>query len=234
MPKIKHLKRGAGWLTKTLDAAQEAAIVDVGKVRERIRTTRTLGEQPLWSGYQKVEKYPFPTTGNRTLDQVRTSYGLGQTYAWLTAQRRADIVVEFGTAFGVSGMFWLTGMEIAATGRLMTYEPNEIWANIAEQNLAAISDRFILTRGIFEELAAETLELNSIDIAFIDAIHTSEFVFSQYELLLPFMKNDGIILFDDIDFSPDMKACWKDICRRSELESSAELGRRVGIVELGA
>lgn len=230
--RITPIKSGAGWLDATLPGSFDPAQVDVSAVRVRAEQTKRLGERPLWEGYQDVKDYPRSTTGSRTSEQVQTHEDMGALYAWLVSKRKPEIVVEFGTAFGISGMFWLTGLELAGSGKLMTYEPNNIWADIAEKNLAAISKRFTLTRGIFEDCAANTLVEKSVDMAFIDAIHTSQFVYAQYEKLKPYFKRDALVLFDDIGFSPDMNQCWKDLAVRPEVASSYELGSRVGIVEL--
>ena len=154
---------------------------------------------------------------------------MGRFYSWLVKQRQSEAVVEFGTAFGVSGMYWLAGME---GGHLYTFEPNRDWATLAEKNLAAISPNFTLTMDAFEEAGPKTVKPSSVDIAFIDAIHTSEFVDRQYAVLKPLMKPGGLILFDDVNFSDDMAACWKKISEEPYLVASAKVGVRVGIIEL--
>ena len=101
---------------------------------------------------------------------------MGRFFSWLVTNRRPSVIVEFGTAFGVSGMYWLFGLESNGGGTLLTFEPNDVWARIAEANLVAIGRRFELTVGTFEENIDRNLSPGErIDIAFIDAIHTSEF-----------------------------------------------------------
>jgi len=229
---VTPVKTGDGWLATTLPRSFNPAAVDVSPVRARAELTQRLGGRPLWKGYQDLEDYPYATSGDRTSEQVRTAEGIGAFYAWLAGKRRPEVIVEFGTAFGVSGMFWLTGLQIANGGVLMTYEPNEAWADIAEGNLRSISDRFALTKGTFEENAAATLAERSVDIALIDAIHTSDFVYAQYAKLGPYLKRDALVFFDDIDFSPNMRECWQDIAHRPEVAASVELGTRVGLIEL--
>jgi predicted O-methyltransferase YrrM len=38
---------------------------------------------------------------------------MGRFFAWLATARGAEIVVEVGTAFGISGMYWAAGLEQA-------------------------------------------------------------------------------------------------------------------------
>lgn len=228
---FKPIKQAPGWL----DTHQVADLsyIDTQPVQRRREVTRDLGARPLWKGYKDVADYPRATTGNRSSEEVGTWTQDGRLYAWMAWARKSDIVVEFGSAFGVSGMYWLTGLEAANHGHLFSFEPNTEWAQIAEDNFNAISTgRHTLQRGIFEELGPKTLKPGTVDIAFIDAIHTSEFVNAQFDILRPLMRAGGLILFDDISFSKDMKQCWAQMAKRADIKASGQIGRRVGIVEL--
>jgi len=202
------------------------------RIEARAAATQNLGEQPLWSKYAAVGDPGAPRrSGSRTSDDVRTSREMGRFFSWLVTDRRPSVVVEFGSAFGVSGMYWLSGLESNGEGRLLTFEPNETWAAIARGNLAAIGTRFDLTVGTFEDKVDGTLSPGErIDIAFIDAIHTSEFVGPQFELVTARLSPGGLVLLDDIDFSPDMRSCWEKIRADRRLAASVEVDR-VGIVE---
>lgn len=171
--------------------------------------TQALWPQPLWQGYTEVENYPWPVEkgSTHTSEQVRTATMIGNFFTWLVVKRQPKVVLEFGTAFGVSGMFWLAGLESNDQGLLLTFEPNEIWAKIAENNLSMISKRYQLTKGTFEDNVDLVLQSSAIDLAFIDAIHTSDFVFKQFELVANCCSPGCLILLDDIDFSPDMREC---------------------------
>lgn len=203
-------------------------------IEDRAARTERLGPQPLWDGYGQVAGYLKSTFDRtRTSGQVRSSAMAGRLFAWLARQRAATTIVEFGTAFGISGMYWSAGLEHSPQGRLLTFEPNATWAEIARTNLSSVSDRFTLTVGTFEQSVDSVLLPDQrIDIAFVDAIHTSAFVFRQFEVLLPRMAPKALILFDDIDFSADMAACWDRLSRHPGVLASATFGRRLGIVEL--
>lgn len=201
------------------------------RIEERAEVTQRLGERPLWSRYPPADAgRQGPAT--RCSDQVRTSPRMGRFFTWLVAARRPMTITEFGAAFGVSGMYWLSGLEMNSEGWLHTFEPNEDWASIAEANLRVVGSRFTLTRGTFEDNIALVLPRGQhIDIAFIDAIHTSAFVEPQFNLVAERLAPGGLVLLDDIDFSVDMQACWRRIREDGRLAASAEVGR-VGIVEL--
>jgi predicted O-methyltransferase YrrM len=235
---IDWVKRDAGsWLMQRLDVggftppeSQFAASIEA-----LAADANRLGPRPLWHGYATAdgERYSDQPPPFRSADQVRTGRQMGNLFTFLVRQRRPKIVVEFGTAFGVSGMYWLAGLELNNHGELLTFEPNMDWAGIARNNLKAIGERFRLMSGTFEDQIDRELHTHDrIDIAFIDAIHTCAFVRPQFELVTARLASNGLVLFDDIDFSSDMKACWERIARGDGVLASATVANRVGIVEM--
>lgn len=197
-------------------------------------TTHELGPQTLWEGYKAVENYKFEVRdATRLPNQVRIDRELGQLMSHIVVTRKPRVVVEFGAAFGVSGMYWLAGLERIRSGVLLTFEPNTSWAAVARSNMAQISQRFDLTVGTFEaNIAGKLADGASIDIAFIDAIHTSEFVFRQFELIVEHAASGAVILIDDIAFSPDMASCWTQLAHDPRARASAVVAHRLGIIEL--
>jgi predicted O-methyltransferase YrrM len=195
------------------------------KIETQAEWTQSLGSKSLWTGYGDEGAV-------RDSDAVRTAPAIGTLYSWLVMRRRPNVVVEFGGAFGISGMYWLAGLEKTANGRLYSYEPNSAWADIALQNLSAIGTRFTLTNGTFEENVDRTLMKQKVDIALIDAIHTSEFVDPQYVILAERMARPGLVLFDDIDFSDDMRECWQRLATSDQVRASLEVRSHLGIIEL--
>jgi predicted O-methyltransferase YrrM len=194
-----------------------------------------LGPQPLWKGYVGLKNYPAAIGENamRRASQVCTNSQKGLFFAWLAEHKKPATILEFGSAFGASGMYWLAGIEAHQHGRLLTFEPNGIWAEIAAKNLAAISERFVLTNAIFEDHVARLKsEGVVVDIAFIDAIHTSEFVNRQLELVLSLAAPGAIILIDDVNFSDDMRDCWRSIAADARFVAAYLLGGQIGMVEL--
>jgi len=200
-----------------------------GKIEILARQTNDRGSQPLWSGYGS-NNIAGP---ERTPNQVRTPALLGSLYTQLVQRRKPSAIVEFGTAFGVSGMYFLAGINSNDHGHLFSFEPNEVWGNIAARNLSQIDRRFTLTLGIFEENIDLVLPSGiTVDLAFIDAIHTSEFVLPQLDLVVARCSPGAIIILDDINFSEDMQRCWQTVAADARFISSAAVAFRVGFLEL--
>lgn len=209
-------------------AVRSPAPTSSALIESLAEATNRLGQQPLWDGYEGHN------TGGatRTPDVVRTAATMGALYTSLVQALRPHVVVEFGTAFGVSGMYFLAGLEANQHGRLLTFEPNEVWRRAALGNLARIGDRFESVLGTFEEHIDTVLPQDQrIDLAFIDAIHTPAFVLPQLELVFERSAEGAVIIIDDINFSGEMRACWQRIAEDRRFASSAALGERVGILE---
>ncbi len=227
--RLKWIKRYPGtWLCENLGSRKQSVPQYnsfTNKIKELAASANNIGPLPAWEGYQQAELIG-------TSDLASISSTMGHFFSWLCQKKKPSVIVEFGTAFGVSGMYWLAGLELNKNGRLLTFDPNEQWAKIAKANLESISNRFDLTVGTFEENIDSVLNNRKIDIAFIDAIHTSEFVLPQLELVIERLSARAIVVFDDIDYSEDMKNCWNTIANSDRIAASLEVSCRVGIIEL--
>lgn len=221
-------RESSSWLARNLplENYKPARSPHARRIEDRTAATQKLGSKQLWHGYGQPGAV-------RTVNEVRTSANIGNLFTWLVMQRKPEIVVEFGTAFGTSGMYWLSGLEAAGSGRLLTFEPNHDWAMVARDNLSAIGSRFELTEGAFEDYVHAVVgDAPCIDIGFIDAIHTSAFVLPQFELVLQRLRPGGLVLFDDIDFTEDMAECWRRLAHDPRVLAAVAVAGHVGIVEM--
>lgn len=199
-------ERRAGWLGANLPQGKFAAKTFS---LERTIERRASGTQRL--GEFSVHEIYGEDDGKRDPDLVRATRGLGRFYNWLVVSRKPEVVVEFGSAFGHSGMCWLAGLEENGAGELFTFEINPVWQKIAARNLAAIGSRFRSFAGSFEDNVDEAIQDRKIDIALIDAVHTSAWVLPQFEIVVRRMKPGGIVIVDDVDLTDDMRSVWKTI-----------------------
>jgi predicted O-methyltransferase YrrM len=241
LPLAWHRREPDSWLRQNLPE-HSLAVPPLARMRdiERIAASiNTLGPQPLWEGYRATYQHkpdvPWAQAAlSRTPDQVRSQAEIGCLFAWMAATRRPQLIVEFGTAFGISAMYWSAGLDQAGAGRLLTFEPNEVWQAIAAARLGEFSKRAIPVLGTFEDKIADYLKHGeTIDMAFVDAIHTSDFVTPQVELLITRLAPGGLIILDDISFSDDMRQCWQRWANDRRVTASVAVADRVGILEFG-
>jgi hypothetical protein len=91
-----------------------------------------------------------------------------------------------------------------------------------------------LTRGTFEDHVSNVVP-GHIDLAFVDGIHTYEFVMAQFDTLRPRMAPGGVMAFDDIDFKragSRMRDAWENIAADPCVISAVEINGRVGLAEM--
>jgi predicted O-methyltransferase YrrM len=237
---VGWVKRDAGsWLSANLagprfrpPAPPQAALI------ERIAAeTEALGQKPLWEGYATAyaRDAAMPWAGKamaRSSEEVRSQPRMGRVFAWLAATRRPGVIVEVGTAFGISGMYWVDGLAQAGGGALLTFDPNETWHAIAARNIARIGPHATAVPRTVEEALTPTLAGRAVDLCFIDAIHTGAFVRAQLALIMPHLSPGALVLLDDITFSDDMNSCWRALAADDRFRASLTLDDRVGLLEL--
>lgn len=201
------------------------------RIADLTRSMDGLGPMKVWGAYADVEVSKRLGL-TRKPAEVSTPQNLGYLYAWMAKARRPAVIVEFGSAFGVSGMYWLSGLESASCGEMLSFEANPEWAGIARANFSKIGTRFTLCIGTFQDNILAGLRGRKIGIAFIDGIHTSEFVSQQFEIIKSSLEPGGIVIFDDVNFSWDMARFWKGVALLPGIRASVELNGCVGIVEV--
>ncbi len=231
-----HKKADGSWLQKffqqDLNALPSPPLSS--KIEDLALKASMLGEMPLWEGFEKLEDYPFPVkNATRNANQVRVDKQVGDLFYNLTIAKKPARIVEIGTAFGVSGMYWLSGITANGSGTLLTFDPNAVWAKVAVSNLSMISPNYVSTVATFEDTHGQILKKGDvIDMAFIDAIHQSGIVNNQFKLISQYCAPGSLVLFDDINFSFDMWDCWEKIAKSPQVKASCSIARRIGIAEL--
>lgn len=226
------------WLAENLPIVsfQPPTVTGQRDIEDIANKINNRGAQPLWEGYRaaydKDQHVPWATQSMERLpDQVRTQPQMGRLFAFIAEKLQPSVIVEIGTAFGISARYWAAGLRKTGKGRLLTFDPNPIWHRIAAEHLKQF-DEVEPILGTFEESVDKHLFGQKIQLAFVDAIHTDEFVSQQIEMIINRMDDSCIIVVDDIGFSPEMKSCWTKWASDSRVASSLSIGNRLGILEI--
>lgn len=109
---------------------------------------------------------------------------------------RPKTVLELGTHTGISSACFADGNPDATV--YTVNNQNQLWDHCRRQNV-----KYILQDSL---IPVHTEDL--IDILFIDTDHDGIRCGQEFNLYLPRMKNNGIILFDDIGLNVEMKMFW--------------------------
>jgi caffeoyl-CoA O-methyltransferase len=130
------------------------------------------------------------------ISKMQISQEQGSFMTLLVAAIGAKSAVEVGTFTGYSSICMARGLN--QNGRLICIDENKEWTDIAQKfwSQAGVKDRIQLRLGPAIPLLEKLEPGLSFDFAFIDAAKTEYDAY--YELLLPHIRANGLILFDNM------------------------------------
>ena len=131
-------------------------------------------------------------------------------------------IVELGTSLGITSAYLAkSSSEI----NLTTVEGSHEVSKIAEKTLhnLNVKNAKIIT-DTFENAIPEILKKTpEIDCLFIDGNHQKEATLNYFEAFLPYIKNNSLIIFDDIYWSKEMTEAWEEIKAHPKTKISIDL-----------
>jgi len=145
---------------------------------------------------------------------------------------KPELMLELGTCFGIGSMYMAMGNPEA---KLVTIEGCANTAELATQNFKRYDlDMIELVEGEFSTVLPGALsKLPRLDLAFVDGNHRYEPTMKYFNLLLQKTHEKTVLIFDDIHWSDEMQAAWKDIKAHPKVSLSIDL-YRFGIVFFNA
>jgi predicted O-methyltransferase YrrM len=119
--------------------------------------------------------------------------------------------LELGTSLGLTSAYLARHSQT-----LTTVEGNpdilalakSHWDRLGVTNVRSFSGEFDATWEAFAD--------REYDLIFIDGNHRGEALIRYVEKSLPLLHPDGVMVCDDIHWSPDMGKAWKHLCNMSE------------------
>jgi predicted O-methyltransferase YrrM len=145
-----------------------------------------------------------------------------------------DIALELGTCLGISAAYQALAMKDNGQGKLFTIEGSRGRAEVAEMNLVILDlpDFAEVIAGRFEVVLEKELQrLKCLDYAFIDGHHQEQPTVNYFKQILPYFKNGGIMVFDDIFWSSGMMRAWKTIKNSGSFDVCLEIkGFGIGVI----
>jgi predicted O-methyltransferase YrrM len=128
-------------------------------------------------------------------DAMQVSRAAGELLAAIALAHNAKLIVEVGTSYGFSGLWWSAALARTA-GRLHTIDVLEKKYETAKATFkaAGVSDRIVSYLGDARPILANMPA--NIDIGFIDADKPSSQAY--FDLLWPKIRVGGAILTDNV------------------------------------
>jgi predicted O-methyltransferase YrrM len=165
-------------------------------------------------------------SGRRTISSiaknVAKSKKFGQLLFRMVKYYKPSTVLELGTSLGITSSY----LSLAnPDGKMITMEGAKQIASVANHNFNELNLQNIeLIEGNFDDTLSSVVSgLSSVDFAFIDGNHRREPTERYFSLLKEKASDDSIFVFDDIHWSGEMEAAWKNIKADSSVTSSINL-----------
>ena len=142
--------------------------------------------------------------------------------------------LELGTGFGISTAYQAAGLELNGTGRITTLDIRGMM-EIAAPGLSrlGLAGRVELVSGRIEDTMAGALDAGApIDSAFLDADHTEIGTIAPFEAIVPHLSPGAVVVFDDINWTSEMRRAWRRVSARPEVVAAYGV-HRLGVAIVG-
>lgn len=154
-----------------------------------------------------------------------TSYAGRLLYSLLRATE-ASKGIELGASLGIGTVYQGKAFENGEEKRIVTIEGADSIARYAQKTIEhmGLKNTFIRT-GTFQDVLPSLLdEMKTLDYIYIDGHHQKAALLNYFYEVLPYMKNGGLIVVDDILWSKGMWRGWKEISQYSKVSQACHLG----------
>jgi predicted O-methyltransferase YrrM len=132
----------------------------------------------------------------------------------LIRETKPEKCLELGTCLGVSSAYQAAALQLNGHGSLVTLEKSEVRVSKALQHVDKLGLANVKALpGLFSDTLPSVLSTHTpVEFAFIDGHHDGHATIEYFRQIAPHtVAGRSILIFDDIDWSTDMKQAWQTI-----------------------
>jgi len=178
--------------------------------------------------HSRIQKNDFGTGRSQSVRISKIASGSlcsprkGKLLCRLINYLNLNSVLELGTSLGISTAYLVAGSK---SRKCITLEGCENTSAIARQTFEALQLENIemLTGNIDNTLHKALDKLPEFDFVYIDANHTLEATIRYFELILPKLSSNAVVVIDDIYWSKEMKMSWEHLKTNPKVTSTFDL-----------
>ncbi|SDE92730.1 Methyltransferase domain-containing protein [Pricia antarctica] len=151
---------------------------------------------------------------------------------FLSKKNNPSTILEIGTNLGISGCYALESIKNDSIAKFITMEGLPQLCKIAGHQFSSIAptSKYDIRKGLFEATFPQLLKEDIFfDLLFIDGNHQKEPTITYFKALKDKIKSPAIFVFDDINWSHEMKEAWDFIKNDSDVSFTIDLYKQ-GIV----
>ena len=183
-----------------------ARIAARGEAYRYARTESPLGPVRL---AEVTQQRDLAVTSERYANRISVPKRWGMFLHLCAEAFDAAVIVEMGACVGISGAYLAS---IPSRPRLFTLEGSHALADVAQQTLAAISDRAEVVVGLFERTLQPTLaRAGTIDVAYVDGHHEEAATLHYAAAIAEHLSPTALIVLDDIHLYEGMWRAWQKL-----------------------
>ena len=151
-----------------------------------------------------------------------SSHKYGKLLYNVVTRYKPGIIIELGSCLGLGSMYLAAGNR---AGNVYTIEGSPNLFQKAHEHYDQLGFTNIEPeQGKFDDVLPKILSKNGkFDLAFIDGNHKKDVTLRYFNLLLPYVGSNSIIIFDDIRWSEEMQMSWLEICSNKNVTLSLDL-----------
>lgn len=188
--------------------------------KELLHDDRTLRVIDLGAGSHKNK------SAERTVKQIARhssrSNKYGRLLYRLSAYIKPKTIIELGTSLGMSSSYMALG---SPSSQIITIEGSPEIASLAKENFLKLGLTNIeVIDGNFDDVLPGILEsVSQPELIFIDGNHRRIPTINYFNQCLSKVVNDTVIVFDDINWSKEMKETWFEIRNHPSVTLSVDI-----------
>ena len=147
---------------------------------------------------------------------------LAQLIYRIAKQQNPSNIIELGTCLGITTAYLSKAQPDA---NILTIEGCPQTAEIAYQNFHELGlENIEMQVGNFDDLLPRAIEeREALDFVYIDGNHTKAATINYFNLCLPKVTEDSLLIFDDIYWSEGMKEAWEEIKAHPQVTVTIDL-----------
>lgn len=147
---------------------------------------------------------------------------LAQLLYRLAQDFKPAVVLELGTCLGTTTAYL---SKAVPNSQVITLEGCPQTAQLAQENWDQLSLKNInIEVGNFDDTLPKIIEQqDQLDFVFIDGNHRKDATLNYFNLCLPKVHEDSVIIFDDIYWSGGMEEAWKQIKAHPDVTVTIDL-----------
>ena len=195
------------------------AFLGIEHIREELKKQKDQINTKDFGAVAKTIKSSNISIGELT-KKVQSKSKKAQLLFRLTVFFQKKNILEIGTSLGLTTSYFANTDKRA---KVTTIEADPIICKWAQKNFNKLKlNNIHLINNSFDEILPDIFKKN-FDLIFFDGNHSKEATLKYFYWALEYVKEESIFIFDDINWSHEMREAWIEICKCSEVMLSLDL-----------